>query len=146
MIGTSLHTSLRRRAGVEADGGGRGEVEALGVAVDGDSYGVEAGAHLIREAVGFAAEDPGGGDGQVGGVEFVMSVPVRGHQLKAHRTASVEHTVDFTRSSDGEVEDAAGGGADALAVVRIHGVSGEDHGVGTGGVGDPGDGAGVARI
>src|SRR5256885_8902114 len=111
--------SLGCRRGVKADSGGGGEVEALRTAVDGDTDGVvESGAHLVGEAVGFAAEDPGDRHGQGGGVEFVNGVPVRADQIKAGRAARRERRANVTRSSDRQVEEAAGGGADALAVVR----------------------------
>jgi len=46
--------------GVEAEGGGRGEVEALGAAVDGDADAVVGqGRDLGREAPGLVAEQPG---------------------------------------------------------------------------------------
>src|ERR1044071_8500326 len=102
MVGTSLHSFLSDRAGVEADRGCGGEVEALGVGVEGDAEGVvEKRAHLVRETVGFAAEDPGDRFGQVGGVERVVGVPVRTNKAKARGAARGERRADVTRSSDG---------------------------------------------
>src|SRR5690606_35887851 len=62
---------------VETYGGGGGEVQALGLSVDGDpDDGVGEGAGLLGQPPGLVAEHPGGGPAHAALVELLVQVAV----------------------------------------------------------------------
>ncbi len=136
--------------GVEAHRRRRREVEALGAPADRDAdAGVGGGREVVGDAVRLAAQDPGGGAGEqvVGGrAELGLPAAVGDDEAQPGRPQRRDGRVGRALAQDRQVEQAAHARADALRVVRVHGVAGEQHGVGARGVGGADDGARVARV
>ena len=103
-----------------------------------------------RQAVRLAAEHPCGRPGQDRGyvrvVQVKLAAAVGGQQGEPGPAAGIEHRSGVAVAGQRQVEDAAGGGAHGLAVVRVHGVAGEQHRTGARGVGHADHRAGVARV
>src|SRR5215218_2524624 len=132
---------------VQQDGGGGGQVEALGPAGQGDPDGqVEVGGDLGREAVGLVAQDQGDRPAQGGLVDGGGGVRVGPDQPQA---AAAEGGGQLRPGGPGDqrqVEQAAGGGPGRLGALGVDRPAGGDHGVGPEGVGRAQHGAGVADL
>lgn len=128
----------------EEDGGGGGDVEAVGDAEHGDADAEVGIVHeVVGEAVLFAAEAEGDASGEVLlEVEF-FGVGGGGHQGEAF---GFEPGDGFLRGGDGngKGEEGAGGGADDVGVVDVGAGVADDDGAGAGGVGTAEHGAEVA--
>ncbi|EGJ78545.1 putative two-component sensor [Streptomyces sp. Tu6071] len=143
--------ALGARRGVEADRGGRREVEGLGLAVQRDADDrVGEGAGLLGQAPRLVAEDPRGGAAHRAAVEFVVEVvgarAVGGQDPYPDAAQPRDGLLDGHAGDDGQVEERTDRGAHALGVVDVHRGVGEDHGVGAGGVRAAQHRTGVAGI
>ena len=139
-------------AGVQAHRRRGRQVQALGPAVDRDAHPVVGGRGELRPA-GRAprcrtARRSGrpGRRPRAGRPGPSSPRPSAASRVSPAARQAVEHGAGVAVAGERQVEHAAGGRAHRLAVVRVDRVAGEHHRVGAGGVGDPDDGAGVARV
>src|SRR4051794_7213067 len=148
--------AVRAGGGVEADGGGGGEVEALGAAVDRDpDDGVGRGEGVLRQAPRLVAEHPGdrareGALAALGVVLQVVEVGGARDVRRQHRETGAAQRLDGVGERDArrhrQVEQAPGAGADALGVEHVDARVGEHAPAGTRGVRGPHHRAGVAWV
>jgi hypothetical protein len=143
--------ALRGGGGVEADRRGGGQVQGFRLAVDRDPDGLVRGFDdTAAETMRLVAEQPRGGLGQQAGRVRLRQVESRGARGRERADTGAGERSEERRgiggAQDRQMEDAADGGAHRLRAVRVDRVAGHDHRVGAGGIGEPDDGAGVARI
>ena len=100
------------------------------------------------QSVRFGPEQPGRrlGEQLVGVVEGRLAVHRGGQHLQTGRPQLRHGGMGIGGDDDGDREDAAGRGAQALAVVGVDAVSGQNHRRGAHGVGDANQRARVARL
>jgi hypothetical protein len=143
--------ALRGGGGVHAHRGRRGEVEALGPAVDRHGHGLVGEIEqLRRQPPRLVAEHPGGRPGQARPgprvVEAAVGPPVGGDDAQSGAAQRGHRPGEPGAGHDRQVEEAARAGPHALAVVRVDGSVGEDHGVRARRVGGAQHRARVARV
>ncbi len=143
--------ALCTRAGVQADGRGRGEVERFRATVDRHPHRLVCQhQQILGQAVRLRPEQPGGREVEdaVGGcrIEIELGAAAGGKDRQPCARQLVQQCGRVRGPGYRQVEEAARGRPDRLRVERVDGVAGDDDAVGSRRVGEPDDGPGVAGI